>query len=71
MPNPLKDKLQARYVALQAQRAELLTRHTGELATLDGQIAALRTLAQQWDTMTVEQALTALEQTGIRLELQS
>lgn len=71
MPNPLKDKLQARFLALQKQRTEMVARQAGELATLDGQISALRTLAQNWDSMTVEQALTALDQTGIRLELQS
>ena len=71
MPNPLKDKLQERFLALQKQRAEIVARQAGEIATIDGHINALRTLAQQWDSMTVEQALTALEQTGIRLELQS
>ena len=71
MANPLKDKLLARFTGLQTRRSELIARHAGEIATLDEQIAALRTLAQQWDTLTVEQALAALEKTGIRLDVQS
>jgi len=69
--NPLKQKLLDRYTALQTQRSEKALEFQGILAHYDDQIAALRTLAQQWDTMTVDQALTALEQTGITLDLKA
>ena len=71
MANPLKEKLQQRFLALQRQKTEVLARHAGELATLNEQIDALRTLAQQWDTMSVDEALAALDKTGVRLDVQS
>lgn len=71
MANPLKQKLIDRFTALQTQRSEKAAEFQAQLAKYDSQIAALRTLAQQWDTMTVEQALTALEQTGVTLDLKS
>lgn len=71
MANPLKEKLEQRFFALQKHRQEIVLRQRSELATLDEQIAALRDLAQQWDTMTVDEALAALDKTGIRLDVQS
>ena len=65
----LKDKLQARLVALQAQRAELVTNTQAQLARFDAQIGAIRNLAQNWETLTIEQALEALEQAGVGLKV--
>lgn len=67
----LRQRLQERFAALQAQRAEKAAKYQADLAAIDAQIAALRTLAQNWDTLTLDQALAALEQTGVRLDLQS
>jgi hypothetical protein len=71
MANPLKQKLIERLTALQTQRSEKAAEFQGQLARYDEQITAIRDLAQSWDTLTVDQALAALEKTGIRLELES
>lgn len=71
MANPLKQKLQDRLQALQAHRQETAQRAQAQLAAIDGQIDAIKTLAQQWDTLTVDQALAALNQAGILLELKA
>jgi len=71
MANPLKQKLIDRLTALQTQRSERAAEFQAQLAKLDDQIAALRTLAQNWDTLTVDQALADLAQTGITLDLKS
>lgn len=71
MPNPLKQKLIDRGVALKAHRDELAARYTAELSTLDARIQALRDLALNWDTLTVDQALAQLDATGVLLELKS
>lgn len=69
MANPLKDKLVARYQALVKQRQEKAAEFQSQLALLDAEISALQTLAQNWDTYTVDQALTALAQAGVRLDI--
>jgi hypothetical protein len=71
MANPLKAKLQDRFQALTKQRAEKAASFAAQLAAIDAQIDALRSLAQNWDTFTVDQALAALDQTGITLDLKS
>ncbi len=71
MANPLKQKLTDRLQALQQQRAEHVARHQAELALIDGQIAAIARLAQNWETYTVEQALAELDKTGVILDLKS
>lgn len=71
MANPLKQKLIDRLTALQTQRSEKATEFSAQLARYDAQIVALRNLAQNWDTLTVEQALAGMEQTGVTLELKS
>jgi hypothetical protein len=71
MANPVKQKLVDRLAALQTQRSEKAAEFAGQLAKIDDQITALRTLAQSWDTLTVDQALAALEKTGVTLELKS
>jgi hypothetical protein len=71
MANPLKAKLQDRFQALTKQRAEKAAAFAAQLALIDAQIDALRSLAQNWDTFTVDQALAALDQTGITLDLKS
>ena len=71
MPNPLKQKLIDRFAALKTQRDEKAAQFAAELASIDAQLAALRDLAQNWDTLTVDQALAELAATGIRLDLQS
>lgn len=69
MANPLKEKLTDRFKALKAHRDELAARYSAEIATLDQRLQALQLLAQQWDTLTVEQALAQLDATGIVLEV--
>lgn len=69
MPNPLKQKLIERAQALQAQRTERAAQYAGDLAAMDAKLVALRDLAQNWDTYTVEQALAKLAQTGVDLEV--
>ena len=71
MANPLKQKLVDRFTALKTQRDEKAAQFASELAAIDAQLAALRSLSLNWDTLTVDQALAALDQTGIRLDLQS
>jgi len=71
MANPLKAKLSERLAALQAQRAEKAAEFAAILALIDAQITAIRDLAQNWDTYTVDQALAKLAETGVRLELES
>jgi hypothetical protein len=71
MANPLKEKLADRLHALQQQRTEKAQRFQGELATLDAEIAAIVKLAQNWDTYTVDQALAALADAHIALDLKS
>jgi len=67
--NPLKAKLLDRYNALRVQRAEKAAEFQAIIAKIDAQIAALQNLAQNWDTLTVDEALAGLEQTGVTLEL--
>jgi hypothetical protein len=67
----LKAKLQARATALQTHRAELVARCDAQVAQLDTQLAAIRALAQNWDTYTVEQAITKLAETGLAMEIRS
>lgn len=70
-PAELKEKLQRRLAALMTQRSERVAAFNAELAELDKQITAIRNLAQQWDSLTVEQGITLLNQTGVRFDLQS
>lgn len=69
MANPLKEKLIDHAKALKAHRDELAARYAAEIATLDARLQALQDLAAQWDTLTVDQALTKLNATGIQLEI--
>lgn len=69
MSNPLKDQLIDRFTKLQTLRSERAADFAAQLARLDQQISELRTLAQQWDTMTVDQALAAVERAGIHFDL--
>jgi len=71
MSNPLKDKLIERRTALQSQRTEKQAEFAAILAHYDSQIAALQILAQNWDSLTLDQALAKLTETGISLELKS
>jgi hypothetical protein len=71
MANQLKQKLIERLTALQTQRSEKAAEFQGQLARYDEQITAIRDLAQSWDTLTVDEALAALDKTGIHLELKS
>ena len=71
MANPLKDKLLDRLKALQAKRDEQAVLFQAQLAQIDAQITALRTLGQNWDTLSIEQGLAELEKTGIFFDLKS
>lgn len=71
MSNVLKQKLVERLTALQSQRSEKQAEFSAILARYDAQITAIRDLAQTWDSITVDQALTKLADTGINLELKS
>lgn len=65
----LKAKLTERVQGLQRQRAELVARHMAQVAVLDSQLVALRDLAQRFDTLTLSEALTVLQQTGVSVEI--
>lgn len=71
MASPLKTKLQDRFQALTMQRAEKVAQFAAIIAAIDSQLDALRSLAQNWDTYTVDEALATLERTGVTLDLKS
>lgn len=71
MANPLKQQLIDRLTKLQTQRSEKAAEFAAILAKYDAQIQAIRDLAQNWDSLTIDQALAELAQTGITLELKS
>lgn len=67
----IKDSLADRLDKLNAKRVALVAQQTAELADLDNKIAACANLLAKWDTLTIDQALYALTQTGVRLRLDS
>lgn len=67
----LKEQMAERLTKLQEKRVELVARQDAELAALDRQIAATQQLVTQWDTVSVDEALATLSQTGVRLRLDS
>lgn len=71
MANPLKEKLIDRLKALQAQRNEKAGEFAAAIARYDDQITAIRDLAQAWDTLTLDQAILALEKVGISFDIKT
>jgi hypothetical protein len=67
----LKTRLQERALGLQKQRAEVQASCDARLAHLDQQLAAVRQLAQNWDTMSLDEAIGLLAETGVTLEVRS
>jgi hypothetical protein len=67
----LRERLVERRRALLIQRAEKAADFARQLAVIDAQIAAIQSLAQNWDTLTLDQALAQLELTGVSLDLKS
>ena len=65
----LRPRLVERVRELKAKRAEMVATAQQQVATLDAQITAAETLATTWDTLTPDQALTLVEQAGLRLEV--
>jgi hypothetical protein len=65
----LREALIARVSALKKQRTERIAASQREVDALTSQITAAESLAGQWNTVTADQALALLEQTGLRLEV--
>jgi hypothetical protein len=67
----LREQLGNRLAALRKQRTEKAATFAGELSRIDAQVTAIQSLAQNWDTLTLDEALALLAQTGVSLELKS
>jgi hypothetical protein len=67
----LREQLGNRLVALRKQRAEKAAAFASQIAVIDGQVTAIQGLATNWDTLTLDQALALLAQTGVSLDLKS
>lgn len=67
----LKEQVGERMQRLMKQRDELAARSADQLAQLDKQITALKALGKNWDTLTIEQGLVAVEAAGLRVEIKS
>jgi hypothetical protein len=65
----LREALIARVSALKRQRTEKVANTQREIDALTAQITAAESLASQWNTLTPDQALALLDQTGLRLEV--
>jgi hypothetical protein len=65
----LREALIARVTALKRQRTEKVANTQREIDALTAQITAAESLAGQWNTLTPDQALALLDQTGLRLEV--
>jgi hypothetical protein len=65
----LREALIARVTALKRQRTEKVANTQREIDALTAQITAAESLASQWNTLTPDQALALLDQTGLRLEV--
>ena len=65
----LREALVLRVQALKKQRTERIAASQREVDALTSQITAAESLAGQWNTVTADQALALLEQTGLRLEV--
>jgi hypothetical protein len=65
----LREALIARVRALKSQRTEKIANSQREIDAMTTQITAAESLAAQWDTLTPDQAIALVEQTGLRLEV--
>lgn len=65
----LKDELVNRVTKLQERRAELVVSAQSQLADLDAKLGELKRLLANWDTLTIEQGLTAAAQAGLRIRV--
>jgi hypothetical protein len=59
----------ARVSALKKQRTERIAASQREIDAMTSQITAAESLAAQWTTLSPDQAIALLEQTGLRLEV--
>lgn len=65
----MKALLDERVRRLLKRRADLEARAVDELNQLDRQIAELERLIRQWDTVTVDQALAAVQKAGLTIKV--
>jgi hypothetical protein len=65
----LREALIARVSALKKQRTERIAASQREIDAMTSQITAAESLAAQWTTLSPDQAIALLEQTGLRLEV--
>lgn len=65
-----KTEVEARLTRLQRRRAEVALERAQQLNRLDAQIARVQALIDAWDTMTIDEALTALDQAGLRVRVE-
>jgi len=61
---PVLDRIEERLRREEAQRAEVVQRHAGELAVIDKHIAALQALVANWASLTPDQVFGALKAAG-------
>jgi len=60
-----------RLAKLRTRRQDVVQQRAAELARVDEQISFTQTLIDNWDTLTIDQALAALDKAGIRLRFDS
>jgi hypothetical protein len=67
MADTPRDRLNARKLALEKNRAEVQAQCDAQLARIDTQITTCANLLANWDRLTVDQALAGLAQTGVNI----
>ena len=67
----IKPMLVERLKKLRERRADVVTQRAAELARIDDQITFTQGLLDNWDVFTIDEALAALDKTGIRLRFDS
>jgi hypothetical protein len=68
-PDQLRKMLVDRVQTLRRRKQELLAKRDDELAKTQAQIDACQALADGWDSLSVQAALTLIPQTGIDLKV--